>query len=826
MAETTDYKLEHAEASSATEVLGLDSAEYVASTEAAKQRQQVSILFRQAPLGIAAVLLLSFGLTAALWNQIPQYLLLPWLAFISLNSLLHVILLREYSRQDNRINAITSWTRYETMLAGASALAWSVGFVLMLPHLTINQQLLYLILLSLLCTLHLPVLGSVFQSYLSFVALAAVPALLALAFASDPLPVAWLVTGLLMATALLLAARNYNNVLLRAFHLADENQQHIAELYQSHQKTREDNANLKKAVHDHLQNGQRLNAERLSSELTLRSIKEAVITTNLQGRVMFMNPLAEEYTGWTSDLASGKPAADVVRIIDEQTRVHIDDPVVRCLHNRTAITESENSVMVRRDGLEYGIEFDVSPIRDAEAEVTGAVFVIRDITQRRDLLRTLSWQAAHDPLTGLINRREFEQRLQHVLQNIPGENRQHILCFIDLDNFKQINDTYGHMAGDALLKHIAVCLREKVRETDTLARIGGDEFGLILYSCGLERAQVIAEAMRKALTDIDFKWEHARFQISASIGIVTVNHKTTAINDTLRTADLACYEAKENGGNQVVLREPNESTDSNIRNEARWAEIIIDSIRNRKFKLFIQSIKPLDEENPTELHEILLRVSDDNDRVVMPRRFLTIAQRHHLLPQIDISVLESVLKNLEDGHPHLQDSARLTMSLSGQTVSDGHSLDQIADLLRKYHKVTERLCFEFDEKSLVSEPGRSEQLLDLLRRYGCRITIDDFGFSLGAFRYLHSLKLDYIRIDARHIHDPTSHSLDYTLVEAINLLSHRIGAQTIVKNVSSGEILEALQGIGVDYVQGHLIEKPRLLVETMEDKSPGRAQAG
>lgn len=808
MAEITDSDVRQQQAASAGEALGLDYGDYSQNPEASEQRQQLRALFRQAPLGISAVVLLAVGLTAALWGHVPGYLLLPWLAFIGLNNALHVMILREYSRHEQRLTAITSWTRYQSMLAGASALAWGIGFILMAPYIANEQRILYLMLVCLLCTIHLPVLAPVFQSYLAFILLSSLPIMAGLLFAVESVSLYWITGVLLIAAGLLIAARNYSAILRRAFDIASHAQRHAELLYEINEKNRLANLQLKKTVHEQEQQGRRLSAEKLSTELTLSSIREAVITTDLNGNVVFMNALAEKYTGWPAPVANGRPAADIIRIIDEQSRIRLDDPINRSLQSRTIVTGNDHSILVRRDGLEYGVEFDTTPLRDPQGEIHGTVMVIRDVTQSRNQIRTLSWQASHDPLTGLINRREFEQRMTKLLQNSSSNDRQHALCFIDLDNFKLINDTCGHNAGDALLKNLAEKLRSRIRDSDTLARIGGDEFGLILYSCDTDRARLIGETLRKTLTDIEFQWNNQNFSITGSIGIVAANNQTRQIDNTIRNADLACYRAKAKGGNTVVIHEADSSEAMNDQAEARFIESVMESIQHRHFKLYSQLIEPLDSFNPMQMGEILLRICDSEDRLIMPRRFLNIAQRYHLLPQIDMTVLEHVFELLQSGRSSLLDHSRITINISGQTANDPRSVNQIADLLQQYQSLAGRISFELGERALVSESGHSRQLLELLRRYGSRIAIDDFSFSLGAFRYLNTLNLDYIKIDAQYMQDPEPRSLDYTLLESINLLSHRIGAQTIVKNVSNQAVLDALHEIGVDYVQGYIIGRP------------------
>ena len=299
-------------------------------------------------------------------------------------------------------------------------------------------------------------------------------------------------------------------------------------------------------------------AEKERAQVTLRSIGDAVISTNAVGRIEFLNPVAETLTGWTAKEAEGRMLADVFHILEEQNRQPADDPVAHCIKEGKITSLTNHTVLVSRSGIEYAIENSAAPIRGKHGELLGVVLVFRDVTSARQLSRKLSYQATHDALTGLINRGEFERRLRRVLETASTEDTDNALCFLDLDRFKLINDTCGHVSGDELLRQLGRLLSQHVRKGDTLARLGGDEFGLLMENCSLKEAGRIAENLIKIIADFSFTWEENSFDIGVSIGLVTVNRDSGNISSILNAADTACYMAKARGGNRVNLHQNND----------------------------------------------------------------------------------------------------------------------------------------------------------------------------------------------------------------------------------------------------------------------------
>ncbi|NJK41198.1 MAG: diguanylate cyclase [Acaryochloridaceae cyanobacterium SU_2_1] len=301
---------------------------------------------------------------------------------------------------------------------------------------------------------------------------------------------------------------------------------------------------------------QELFQEKELAQVTLQSIGDAVITTDVHGQIQNINPVAEHLTGWTLDEAKGKPLPEIFNIIHETTREPAENPVQQALREGRIVALANHTVLISREGTEYGIEDSAAPIRDRQGQVVGAVMVFHDVTQSRSLNHQLSWQASHDPLTRLANRRKFDQTLQDAFQAVQQDNPKHVLCFLDLDRFKVINDTCGHAAGDELLCQVAQLLQQSIRASDTVARLGGDEFGILLTQCPLEKAEAIAEQLRQAIQAFRFQWAGKTFSIGVSIGLVPLDSESLKIEDVLGAADAACYAAKAKGRNQIKVTKP------------------------------------------------------------------------------------------------------------------------------------------------------------------------------------------------------------------------------------------------------------------------------
>ncbi|KAB2925552.1 MAG: EAL domain-containing protein, partial [Candidatus Contendobacter sp.] len=548
------------------------------------------------------------------------------------------------------------------------------------------------------------------------------------------------------------------------------------------------------------------------AQITLHSIGDAVITTDARGVVDYLNPVAEALTGWTTAEARGRSLREVFRIVNEQTRQPAPDPVGQCLQEGQIVGLANHSVLVHRDGLEYDIDDSAAPIRGRDGQVLGAVLVFHDVTETRRLTRQLAHDATHDALTGLINRPEFERRLERALTSARLYGARHALCYLDLDQFKVVNDTAGHAAGDELLKQINTILSGMFRERDTLARIGGDEFGLLLDNCPLDRAQVIAQTVVSNIRDYRFHWEGRGYQIGVSIGLVPITAETRDTTQLLTQADVACYIAKETGRNRVHLYQQEDSETTLRHSEILGAAGLRDALEQDRFRLHYQPIVPLNapDQRPVR-YEALLRVAcqdglGETSELVLPAAFIPAAERYGLMGAIDRWVIETAFREYAAGVG--QTGARIAINLSGNSLGDESLLGFIEARCAAYAFSPEWVCFEITETTAIQNLRRTVELMAALKQRGSQLALDDFGSGLSSFRYLKTLPVDYLKIDGGFVKDMMENANDSALVAAINQMSHTLGIQTIAEYVHSQAIAERLRELGVDYAQGYFFGRP------------------
>jgi diguanylate cyclase (GGDEF)-like protein/PAS domain S-box-containing protein len=553
----------------------------------------------------------------------------------------------------------------------------------------------------------------------------------------------------------------------------------------------------------------RLFLEKKRAVVTLHSIGEGVIRTDARGRINYLNTVASNLTGWDTESAFGRDLLEIFRVVDDRGHALNDNPV-RAVIQRDRIFNSDRHLSLKNPGgEEFGIEYTVAPIRDHDGTVIGAVLVFRNITEMRRMAHQMAYQATHDALTGLINRLEFESRLEAALESVRETGKRHTLFYMDLDQFKVVNDTCGHIAGDELLKQIAARLHARTRKTDTFARLGGDEFGLLLVNCALEAALHTAEALRSEIRDFRFVWENKCFEVSASIGVVELKSDSGTMTDVLSAADNACYVAKDLGRNRVHVFQPDDAALTQRRGEMQWLPRIRAALERDRFRLFFQRIVPVSPAVQEQHCEILLRLADVDGGLVPPEAFLPAAERYNLMPSIDRWVIQTAFAHLA-GHPeYLADPLQLwTINLSGQTLCDPSLLEFVMAQFRNTGIPPGSICFEITETAAVHNLSRATELLSELRSMGCRFALDDFGSGLSSFNYLKHLKVDFLKIDGSFVKDMLEDSMDCAMVESINQIGQLMGLRTIAEFVERDAILQQLRSLRVDFAQGSAIHTP------------------
>lgn len=548
--------------------------------------------------------------------------------------------------------------------------------------------------------------------------------------------------------------------------------------------------------------------------VTLHSIGDAVVTTDQHGNISYLNPIAERLTGWSNEAARGQTLETVCPMIDEDRRVPVPNPVAAAVEKNSVQALRCSTVLLDKINGRHAITASAAPINDSSGKAIGAIMVLRDVSESREMARRLSWQASHDALTGLFNRQEFEQRLAQMLDEAQRDDVHHALLYLDLDQFKLVNDTCGHLAGDELLRQLGYLLKHSLRDTDTLARLGGDEFGVLLSHCPMEKAQQIAETLRKVVREFRFVWQEKHFEIGASIGIVPLDRRSESSTALMSAADLACYAAKDRGRNRIHLYVPDDAELSRRHGEMEWVSRIRTALHDNRFRLYRQAIYSIQAETPTEAHtEILIRMVDEEGGLIEPGEFIPAAERYNMMTQIDRKVVELTLAHLanNDHAPH-----SVAINLSGASLGDEEFLEFIRTSIITSGIMANRLCFEITETAAIANLASTMHFMGELKIMGCRFALDDFGSGLSSFSYLKNLPVDYLKIDGSFIRDVVEDPHDRAMVEAISRVGHVMGLKTIAEYVESASILEQLRRIGIDYVQGNAIEAAHPLTDATD----------
>ncbi|MCW5603851.1 MAG: EAL domain-containing protein [Burkholderiales bacterium] len=563
-----------------------------------------------------------------------------------------------------------------------------------------------------------------------------------------------------------------------------------------------------------------LQHEKELAQITLHSIGDGVITTDAAGRVDYLNPVAEQYTGWRTDEARGRPLSEVYRVIDERS----GQPVASAPAGDVDGASGADAVSVRlvdRSGRECPIRYSQAPIRGRGAEMLGMIVVFHDISQIRAMAQQLIWQASHDALTGLVNRREFEHRLAELLGTAKGKSREHALMFMDLDNFKAVNDTCGHSAGDELLRQLTSVMMTRMRGSDTLARLGGDEFGALLESCPLDQALRIANAMRETIREFRFVWENKTFSVGVSIGLVPITAGSGNLNEVLKAADICCYEAKSKGRDRVQVYRPEEGELPGRHVELQVVSQINRAFELNQFRLFRQRMVPLNDASMREPHyEVLIRMLDKSGNLIPPTGFMPAAERYNLLTSIERWVISSLVEFLHrewtaGAIPRELgaggERSYYAVNLSGASINDRSFPDFLRNLLTRYQLPPGLLCFEITETTAISNLNKAAELMREMKGMGCRLALDDFGTGMSSFAYLKHLPVDYLKIAGVFVKDMVVDPVDQAIVEAINRISHILGMRTIAESVEDARTLERITALGVDFAQGYFIAQPEAL---------------
>ena len=545
------------------------------------------------------------------------------------------------------------------------------------------------------------------------------------------------------------------------------------------------------------------------AEVTLRSIGDAVITADARGHIAFMNPSAETLTGLSLDKARDRPLSDILRLVDAATDRPVTSAIAESLAENRIVSSSGEVDLLRPDGNRIGIDHRAAPIHDAQGHVTGGVLVLRDVSIARGQARQRSWEAAHDSLTDLTNRREFEKLVELAANSVCDSGRQHVVCYMDLDQFKVINDTCGHAAGDDLLKRIGATLKTRIRESDTLARLGGDEFGLLLEGCSLDRAELICADLVAAVRDFRFHWQGKVFSVGVSIGAAVVEGGASAI-ENLGAADTACYWAKEQGRNRTCVYRRGDGDLEARRRQVGWIARINAALAEDGFVLYQQQFLPLSPGGGAVTHlEVLLRLVDEDGSLIPPGSFLPAAERYNLMPAVDRWVVRKVFANYRDlAAARGGGSLTCAVNLSATTINSEGFLEFVQQQAHEWALPAGAICFEITESSAINNLRHATEFMRRCKAQGFLFALDDFGMGMSSFGYLKDLPVDYLKIDGSFVKNLVHNPIDRAMTDAINRIGHIMGIQTVAEYAENAAIIDELRRMGVDYAQGYGVCRP------------------
>ena len=549
--------------------------------------------------------------------------------------------------------------------------------------------------------------------------------------------------------------------------------------------------------------------EKTKAQITLESIGEGVITTDIHGQVTYLNPAAENLTGFATEHALNKPLSDIFKIKKEDDDVLTDYPILDCINKSIKIHHESGYILNCTDGTEYAIRETAAPLLDKDDNVVGAVLVFHDFTNIKKMSDVLVHQATHDDLTGLLNRRAFEAKMHDIIDDISA-NEAHALCYIDLDRFKIVNDTCGHLAGDNLLKLISSKINGHIRKNDLFARLGGDEFGVIFFNCDTEKALSLAEEIKTIVSEIKFSWGRYTFNVGSSIGIVPITYGES-MSDLMVTVDTACYVAKNKGRNRIHIYEKNDEDVLQREGELQWFQAINKALEDDSFVLYSQKMVPYSKQAGSEIHEILIRLNKDG-KIIEPGTFIPAAERYSLMAKIDMWVVKTLLKEIND-YKHLQDIACFSINLSGQTLTDDVFVKFLHDELDRSRISPGKLIFEITETAAISNFNEATNFIRQFKQRGCKFALDDFGSGMSSFQYLGDLPIDYLKIDGSFVKHVNTNPYNQSVIKSISQIGHSLGLDVVAEFVENEDILAALDKSQIDYVQGYAIERPHPLIE-------------
>lgn len=757
------------------------------------------------------------GIAASLWQQAPSALLAGWSVFVLLNVLMHQTLRTTPQLRTHGLDH----AHFDTGLAAMLGLAWGLGIAMLLPY---AQGPALATLLSgafAIALIAIPVLGerpNAYTYFLSTLGLLIIGGIIHDAHHTSLMM--WVALGI--ATLALLG-----NVYVRTHDALRKVLLRLLRISQGHGLGHASDTErlLEHAERSLDEIGTVLGRDARQRQL-LQVLGDGLLTTNASGNIDYVNAAGEALLGATAAQLLGQPLEEWVRLVygrDPRNRTRDIFEEVRLTLRPEAMNDQPQ--LLRRDGVAVGVDYRATPLCADDDVFCGVSLQLRDVTTRRQRTESIAWQASHDALTGTINRSEFEKRLRKLLsRGKDAKPNHHTLLYIDIDKFKFINDTYGHAAGDHALRTLTEVLRTRIRGADTLARIGGDEFCALLYSCDADRARAIGESLRSAIEEHAFTWQAIQLPVSISVGLVEIGPELRSTADLLRAADAACYSAKSFGRNRVQMFEAVNGEE--VRQEHRLTLVreIQSALTSGRLDLFYQPLCATTASLPIDRCEVGVGVRTATDEYIPRQEVTELAARYQLSADIDRWLIKATIEALRTDHPVLSDMRVLLIPLSAQSIADDRLLEYAIRMVREHAEVANRIGFTLPESGLASHPEFVRYFITTLKQDGCQFMINDLGFGGGAIDAIKSMQIDYLGIRGSFVRNLLASSVDYEVVLGLCRVARALGMQTVAEHADSRSLRDALAKMGIDYAKGLLHDGPRRVARFDESLLASRGE--
>lgn len=776
-------------------------------------RNQVRYLYDQGKFAILGNLGVGAVLAFALSDVVSTWSLVIWVVALLIGSLARAAVTVAYFRQPKPQRRRQIW-RYATivgsMIVGS---VWGLTGILFAPQVTPEYLLLICFTLGGVTLAAIPLLAPLLSAFLAFLVTSTTPMTLWLLGSGNKVYVSMAMLALVYALVMTVLAIHFQSSTGRAFKLGFEKSDLVKRVSRAKEQTEVTNRQLEEEIQERLE----IEAALRKSEARFRSAFDdapiAMALLDKEGRFFELNCTFEAMLGYGPGELNGCLFKDITHPGDVETSLEM----YRSMINGEIDHYQLKRRFCHKDGRTIWGLLSVSVVRDSGDSPIHTISQIQDITESHAMSERLSYQASHDALTGLVNRREFERRVDCAIRACAEENSEHALCYLDLDQFKIINDSCGHFAGDALLKQLGGILKTKVRRSDTIARLGGDEFGILIECCPREEARELADTVLNAIRTFRFSWEDKTFSIGASVGLVPITSGEETVTDLLRLADSGCYAAKDHGRNRIHVCEPGDLEVARMQGEMQWVARINNALEHGSMRLAFQPIVPVSAnvDNGSHHGELLLRIvnEEDPDSFHAPGAFLSAAERYDMASRIDRWVIGTAFDWFKR-HPDKLDSLNFcSINISGQSLINEELLDYVISKFEEGDIPASKICFEVTETAAIANLSDAVGFFEALGSLGCLFALDDFGSGMSSYAYLKTLPINFLKIDGVFIRDIAKDPINRAMVQSINEIGQVMGKKTIAEFVEDSEILEVLRQIGVDYAQGYGIGRPRMLDE-------------